>query len=153
MSATISATLTAAPTSTAQPTATATEPGIPPTLPGLEPVDSRPDLTISSVEVSINSTNGVPDAVYPYSISVLMSNLGASNSGPFTFRMCRPDTCFDFPYPGLAAGASEYFVQPLSPAPQGMTIFYAFAIDFYNDVDEADNSNNLVQRDLYFPSL
>jgi hypothetical protein len=146
------ATLTAMLTATMQPTATATEPGVPPTLPMFEPVESRPDLTMPSVVVGENiNPDGSRNAELPYFISVQMSNIGSSASGSYILRMCRPDRCFDYPYEPLFPGSSRYLRIDQSGAPAGTTQSYVFAIDFANDVNEADETNNLYNADLYYP--
>jgi uncharacterized protein YraI len=131
-----SATLTTGLTATTPPTATATEPGVPPTLPMFEPVDTRPDLNVNSISFVQVSDNF-------FRLRIAIFNIGASNVGAYTGRICINELCADRTFEGHPASEYIYHTYDVDIRVSGTVINVVYAVDFANDVDEADETNNL----------
>lgn len=138
-----------APTSTPSPTPVPTDTGG--TFPDLgdipvfEPVESRPDLWAQVSDVQF--MRQVPDGQSPYYlVSIYVRNSGASASGPFTVRLCARLACYDGVSESLNPGYldSVYITLSAEENKPATIVTIQVALDVYNDVDEANESNNLL---------
>lgn len=144
--ATLTAVFTATMTATA--TATATEPGPILTLQVLEPVDMRPDLLGLSPDYQrLFNDVGI---VTGYRLRSFIRNIGYSASGPFTARICIDGICSDQAVSSIEGNGPTNLSRlvEVNLDPITGTILYELYIDIYNDVNETDDTNNLVRVEI-----
>ncbi|MFN8561905.1 MAG: SH3 domain-containing protein [Anaerolineae bacterium] len=139
------------PTVTNTPLATPTSGGtiLPPTLPILEPLDTRPDLQYRPGGIALRrDTQGVPVEPRHYDLWTYVQNRGLSDATAFVVRICMNTFCYDKIVAGVAVNQEAVVAVELSPEVMGDVVLQ-IAIDFHNDVDESSESNNLVTFQMH----
>lgn len=144
------------PTSTPSPTPTptqggttggTTDPSAPIDAGGvLVPMDTRPDLYVSVFSFGKRPT---PTDEYAYYLTLEVANTMGQPVSPYVIRVCIDGACEDFNSSGAGVGGfGRTWNFPSSYT--GRTVPVIIAVDFHNDVDESDDTNNLYQTDIYF---
>lgn len=144
------------PTSTPSPTPTptqggttggTTDPSAPIDAGGvLVPMDTRPDLYVSVFSFGKRPT---PTDEYAYFLTLEVANTMGQPVPPYVIRVCIDGACEDFNSSGAGVGGfGRTWNFPSSYA--GRTVPVIVAVDFHNDVDESNDTNNLYQTDIYF---